>query len=249
MNISYYNLVLEITRRCNMKCAHCMRGEAQNIDIPFEVIDKALENVSSIGCLTLTGGEISLNPAAISYVAQQIIKRGINVDNVYMVTHGKLVTSDFLMTCVELFSIASDGEFNGLALSTDQFHEPVSWHNINMLRILAPFSDTDKDVDWESVSLINLGKARELTSYQKRDAVHFDPEFEIYDDELCFTEGNICVTVHGDILKDCDYEYCNTDHLKIGSVFDPDWAQKLVDQEKDIRENWTNHLIDPTQVA
>lgn len=95
MKISYYNLILEITRRCNMNCAHCMRGEAQNIDIPFEVIDKALENVSHIGNLTLTGGEISLNPPAISYVAQQIIKRGINVDNIYMVTNGKLVTADF----------------------------------------------------------------------------------------------------------------------------------------------------------
>lgn len=137
------------------------------------------------------------------------------------------------MACIELFSVAADGEFNGLALSSDMFHEPISRHNIDLLRILAPFTDADKNVDWDSIPLINLGNARTLTGYQKRDVYRYEPEYEVYDDELCFTEGNICITVHGDILSDCDYEYANTDSIKIGSVFDPDWAQRLLDKERD----------------
>lgn len=27
------DVAIEVTRRCNMKCAHCLRGDAQNI--PF----------------------------------------------------------------------------------------------------------------------------------------------------------------------------------------------------------------------
>ena len=35
-----YSLILEVTRRCNMCCAHCLRGEAENIDMQKETIDK-----------------------------------------------------------------------------------------------------------------------------------------------------------------------------------------------------------------
>lgn len=228
MKISYYNLILEITRRCNMNCAHCMRGEAQDIDIPFEVIDKALENVSHIGSLTLTGGEISLNPAAISYVAKQIREREIDLNSVYLVTNGKQVTTEFLVACVELFSLANDGEFNGLALSSDMFHEKIDPRNIQMLRTLAAFNDRDKNTDFKMAWLQNLGRARNLDGFARREPAYYEPEYEVYDDELCFTEANICVTVHGDILKDCNYEYAHTDHLKIGNVFDNEWIQRLI---------------------
>ena len=39
-------LSVEITRKCQLKCAHCMKGEAQNIDMSVEVIDKLLESVN-----------------------------------------------------------------------------------------------------------------------------------------------------------------------------------------------------------
>ena len=55
------DLVLEVTRRCNMSCAHCCRGDAQNCDITHKVIDDAFANLSGIGSLVFTGGEPSLN--------------------------------------------------------------------------------------------------------------------------------------------------------------------------------------------
>lgn len=54
-------LSVEITRKCQLKCAHCMKGEAQNIDMSVEVIDKLLESVVSIGTLLFTGGEPTMN--------------------------------------------------------------------------------------------------------------------------------------------------------------------------------------------
>ena len=52
---------IEITRKCNMKCAHCLRGEAQKRNIHKKYITKVLEDISSIGSLTITGGEPTLN--------------------------------------------------------------------------------------------------------------------------------------------------------------------------------------------
>ena len=37
--ILYRKVMLEITRRCQLKCAHCMRGDAQNLDMSEEIID------------------------------------------------------------------------------------------------------------------------------------------------------------------------------------------------------------------
>ena len=55
MNLNH--LSIELTRECNLHCAHCMRGDVQNVTITPEIIDKLLDNVNAIWKLHLTGGE------------------------------------------------------------------------------------------------------------------------------------------------------------------------------------------------
>ena len=71
----------EMTRRCNMRCRFCSRGEAQDIDITKEIIDKALDELKNfdIGYLRLHGGEPLLNPDMIEYIVDRIIQRNIPV--------------------------------------------------------------------------------------------------------------------------------------------------------------------------
>lgn len=38
------NVFIEVTRRCNMCCAHCLRGDAESIDIQEKYIDAFLDN-------------------------------------------------------------------------------------------------------------------------------------------------------------------------------------------------------------
>ena len=38
----------ELTRRCNMNCEFCAKGESQNIDITTDIIDKALDELSKL---------------------------------------------------------------------------------------------------------------------------------------------------------------------------------------------------------
>lgn len=62
------DVVIEVTRRCNMCCAHCLRGDAEAVDIQERYIDAFLDsfaNAGYISSLTFTGGEISLNIPAI----------------------------------------------------------------------------------------------------------------------------------------------------------------------------------------
>ncbi len=42
MRFALHQLVLETTRRCNIRCKHCMRGESQNINLTKETVTQVL---------------------------------------------------------------------------------------------------------------------------------------------------------------------------------------------------------------
>ena len=48
---------IEITRKCQIKCKHCCRGDAQNVDMSEEIMEKFISQCDSINYLTFTGGE------------------------------------------------------------------------------------------------------------------------------------------------------------------------------------------------
>lgn len=45
MEIYVNYLAIEVTRRCNMKCNHCLRGDAQNLDISTAVLSGIASSV------------------------------------------------------------------------------------------------------------------------------------------------------------------------------------------------------------
>lgn len=90
LNCSYKELAIEVTRRCNMKCSHCMRGPAENHTISKEVVDRLFDEVSTIGTLLLTGGEPFLEPEMIDYIFDAIIKRNIPIIRISVVTNGTI---------------------------------------------------------------------------------------------------------------------------------------------------------------
>lgn len=236
MKVRADQFVFEITRLCNMNCAHCMRGKAQCKNISKKVIDKALEGVESINSLLFTGGEISLNLEAIKYILQACKARNIMVYNFYAVTNGKVVTNDFILTMCEWYlytgDCGGDPEYSGVALSSDIFHEDIPDENINRLRCLSFFREEDKNTDWHRATLINLGNARNLVGYKKRDPSYSLPNlwYDSDNDEVV-SENTLVVTVDGDVLSDCDYEYESTDEIKIGNVLEENWVESLLQHE------------------
>ena len=210
-----------------MGCAHCMRGDAQNMDISEKVIDAALSKVESISSLTLTGGEPSLNVPAVRYITRRLKELNIPLGNAYIVTNGKEVSNDFIFACLELFMLADEPEYNGLALSQDVFHEDVPMENVSKLRQLTAFTGEDKNTDFDRVPLLDLGRARNLNSFAKRGPVH-DAFTAIVDNGILdLSESTLTVTVNGDLLTECDYAYDDTDGICIGNVLHGDWVKNI----------------------
>lgn len=91
-NIFYESVSLDMTRRCNMKCPHCAKGDSQNEDISKEIIDKALDELANnpIATFCLFGGEPFLNPEMVCYTLDQVIARKFTVAQIRIFTNGTI---------------------------------------------------------------------------------------------------------------------------------------------------------------
>lgn len=54
------NLAMIVTDRCNLDCAHCLRGKKCNRDMSDEVLESTLSQIRSIGNLAINGREHTL---------------------------------------------------------------------------------------------------------------------------------------------------------------------------------------------
>lgn len=86
--ITFGSIVVETTRRCNMRCRHCLRGEPQNKDIDLAYIDALLNQADIIDSVVFTGGEPTLNLDAMEHMAAGLINRGVLLFNFQVLTNG-----------------------------------------------------------------------------------------------------------------------------------------------------------------
>ena len=96
MELYIEHLAIEVTRKCNMKCEHCLRGAAQRKTINNTYIYKILSFIDNISSLTLTGGEPTLAMDTLEHIRECITYSNCNVGNFYMVTNGKAINVEKL---------------------------------------------------------------------------------------------------------------------------------------------------------
>lgn len=127
----FKEIMFEITRKCNLKCAHCLRGKMQPVSMSKEVIDKILEAASGIDIISLTGGEPFLEPDLIEYLVDKIIEKDFDVTHLATVTNGTIL-NDRGIRCAKAFdrfaewrSQKDEGQkewYCAIEVSNDQFH-------------------------------------------------------------------------------------------------------------------------------
>lgn len=241
-----YALILEVTRRCNMSCAHCLRGPAQNIDMTEDIMRKTFKIFDEIDSLVFSGGEPSLNIPLLQKTVDYIINHDIFIENFFIATNGKENVDELLQVLDQLYihtqsswikTREAEHEYkkttirliNGyfsenigyLALSSDPYHGPIPTENIIKLMSRKYFT-TNKIQDFASDhSIIRRGNAvylpADLTQPVKTQT------FEAYDGIF----EQIYINAEGLILPDCDQDYANQQYDSCGSVFDEDILDTL----------------------
>lgn len=92
--IMMVNLNLMITRNCNLKCTHCLRGDSANEDISDFVLNDVFRPKTIIRMLQLNGGEVFSRPKVLKQVIDTIIKNRVVIDMVVIPTNGTLFTPE-----------------------------------------------------------------------------------------------------------------------------------------------------------
>lgn len=130
------NVVIEITRECNLACEHCLRGDAQDLTISPDYIDILFGQVEYISSLTISGGEPSLRPELIYYIKESALKNETEIGNFYLATNAVHVPDRFILSLLELYLYCSDNEITMVEISNDEFHDAISHYGKERLMAL-----------------------------------------------------------------------------------------------------------------
>ena len=207
-SIAVQDLFLEVTRRCNMTCEHCLRGQAQNVDMTTDMVDKIIDMCDSISHITFTGGEPTLNLAVIAYTFDKCMEKWGYVPPFFIATNGKEHQLELIPVLAKAYANCdeSEREYCAVSLSVDIFHDTV---DMNYLKALSFYSSSKEHNPSDSTEswLINMGRAEEYGLAERDPVSSLDTSFytERYNDTISIE--SLGVTALGEIVTACDYSY------------------------------------------
>ena len=128
------NAEIILTRKCNLKCEHCMRGDSQKIDISEDVLDSFFSKVAEVGNLCLGGGELAVVPGVVETLVDKVISNQVRVKAVNLTSNGVVFSreltdqllrlKDYVLECRESpwgFDMNEESPIM-LRISLDDFH-------------------------------------------------------------------------------------------------------------------------------
>ena len=221
-------LILEITRRCNLRCDHCCRGEAEALDMPREVIENTLDKINAIGTVTFTGGEPTLAPHVMADFLEVAREKKVQINNFYVVVNGTQAPDYFLRVVTDLF-LFCDSDYDleeqlSLEVSNTEWHDDHQDKNAIRKLMMFKFSRKRGRLEYKMGHLKYAGraKAHHLASDDNKPSTYLVKEPLGYMDDGYRIEGSLYISAKGDIIAGCDHAYedhvCNQDYSPDGSI-------------------------------
>jgi hypothetical protein len=251
MDLNISNLVIEATRKCNMGCEHCLRGNTQRKVISDQYIHKILQLIDNVGTLTVTGGEPTLAMDALDQIENCIRYGNADVGSFYMVTNGKSINIENVANwAYRMLDCCDDNEISGVAFSFDDFHvSTFNWKQLqkqkkNYSRLAeamandygvyesgcgGEFVQKHSDEKWGYDRLISEGRAKDIGS-RENDVRAFE-ETE-WSETIHFTESELYLSCSGYIVSGCDWSYDtidNDDKIRICHIDDLNCQDDLIE--------------------
>lgn len=118
---TFNKLDIEITRKCNKRCVHCMRGDAQDLSMSTEVIDRIFEDVEDVERIVFGNGEPLMEDEKISYFIDKLVESQWSTRRIEVTTNG-ILFDPRIIEVFEKFCLWKDGGEATLRISNDQYH-------------------------------------------------------------------------------------------------------------------------------
>ena len=222
-HIEIKDLMIEVTRKCNLQCAHCLRGDAQNININPEILKPIFNKIDYISTLCITGGEPSLNIKGMKDILCLLKEYNVEIGNFYLVTNGLINQLELLHVVIDYIDYCTENEITGIAISHGTFHETYIDEINSPLKYLKFFSDDKEDPDYNQI--IGEGRGKDFTDKKPIcneifDVDYYDYTINIYD--------MFYINAIGQVLTSCDLSYNSQDKLSKYHVKDNLLFEKIL---------------------
>ncbi len=221
-----------------MQCPHCMRGEAECVDLQVNTLEKVFQDIARIGQLTLTGGEPSLVSTTIDWIVRYVKAKKIPVGNFFCATNGYELSEGFIRSLDALYDHCDKKAACSLSVSIDQFHADADPDALAAYRKL-PYYKAEKEKNYiPRANIISEGRAAK--NRLGRFKAPMD-EF-IYDYALeCFrlhVGDRIYINAIGQVLLTPDLSYETQKDSNIGSVHEKPLSQIILDNAYKVPEHF-----------
>lgn len=205
-----------------MCCEHCLRGNAQNMDMPFEIIDKVLASVNEINSICFTGGEPALNMEAIRYFYKRAEELGKIPMSFDVTTNGLVNAEELAIELLKAYGKSEEKEMCTVAISGDEFHDilpkELSGHILKGLS----FYSAEKEGSFTKRKIIKEGRGADMYNSTDWNDIYKFREKE--NDLIPYMDGNtietLYVSANGKVTGDCDLSYDTIDHESTLTVDD-----------------------------
>lgn len=231
------SLGLEVTRKCNEKCEHCMRGEPQNLDLSKKYVDKLLmEKDIIIVNLIFSGGEPLLNEELILYTINKIIDKNLPVLSISMTTNGTIY-SEKVLNAFDKFSksrkkffryfcrIFNIKDYSSIRFSNDQFHKNYNDEIVN--KYLNNSNNTNfyftGFIDELDNGILLSGRAKENNRFRFGRYFNYNlKNINMYSigTNILVIDDNLYISSTGNITSQGDGSYDDMDKINMGSLED-----------------------------
>lgn len=198
-------LILEIGRRCNLQCPHCLRGKAEDTTLNIRTAKKLINEFQGIGSITFTGGEPTLYTDEICKIIDYIIQEKKPIDSFYIATNGVKRDIKLLLKLAEFYGyiynrVGNEVEYSEYDISTDQFHPPISDEDIGFYKAFS-FVSYRSEID-DSV-IINEGFAAENGIGRRNLKASYGFTYDEEEDMI----DVLYLNAEGYLIPDCNYSY------------------------------------------
>lgn len=219
MEYTLENLILEVTRDCQLKCPHCLRGAAQKITMTRDVIAGVLQDIDYISSVTFSGGEPSLAPEVISNFIARCRINNVSVGNFYIATNGLTNPNydSFMRALIDLYLLCDDNEVSSVTISQDQYHPEVDVkrHPLQVFKFFHPEERSER-----IRTILNEGRGKRLKEPKREvtvDPITVDPDSDYSPDSTRFL-GDIYVNALGYVVQGCDWSYKTQEKIQLGDL-------------------------------